>query len=66
MLHPGMLATVTFLNALLFLVGIVLMLLGSFPQVRDRSPRLFLNGFLVTVAGIVFMLVAAFALTPRT
>lgn len=59
-----MLKTLTFLNSLLFLGGIVLMLVGSFPSVRDRAPKLFLNGFLVTVAGIVFMLVAAFAATP--
>lgn len=59
-----MLETITFLNSLLFLVGIVLMLVGSFPKIRDRFPRLFLNGFLCTVAGIVFMIAAAFNLTP--
>ena len=40
------------------------MIVGSFPSVRDRSPRLFMNGFLVTVVGIALMLVAAFSLTP--
>ncbi len=61
-----MAGTLTFLNALLFLVGIVLMVVGSFPAVRDRAPKLFLNGFLVTLVGIVSMLVAAFVLTPRS
>ncbi|CAN5855100.1 hypothetical protein BH24DEI2_BH24DEI2_09190 [soil metagenome] len=59
-----MLETLTFLDAVLFLVGIVLMIAGSFPKVRERVPKLFLNGFLVTLAGLVSMLVAAFAFSP--
>ena len=61
-----MLEAAPFVTSLLFLVGIVVMIVGSFPGVRDRSPRLFLNGFLVTLVGIAVMLVAAFLLTPQS
>ena len=54
--------TLTFVNACFFLVGIVLMVVSSFPNLAERYPRLFLNGFLLTVVAIVLMVVAAFVL----
>ena len=59
-----MLEAAPFVTSLFFLVGIVIMIVGSFPKVRDRSPRLFLNGFLLTIVGIAMMLAAAFWLSP--
>ena len=58
-----LLDTLTFINASLFLAGIVLMVASSFPQITERFPKLFLNGFLLTVVAIVLMVIAAFALS---
>jgi len=52
-----------FVNASIFLVGIILLLLGSFPSLKERYPKLFLNGFLLTVVSLMLMVVAAFVLS---
>ena len=56
------LETATFINSLIFFVGIVLLVAGSFPQLRERWPKLFLNGFMLTLIGIGLMVVTAFIL----
>ena len=56
------LETATFVNSIIFLFGILLLVAGSFPQIRERWPKLFLNGFMLNLLSIGLMVVTAFML----
>ncbi|NLG08412.1 MAG: hypothetical protein GX560_04030 [Deinococcales bacterium] len=47
------------LSSYLFLAGVLLVFLTIVPAVRERFPRAFGLGFLVAVASVVLVLVAA-------
>lgn len=52
-----------FFTSFLFLTGIIMMIASSFMAVRERFPKLFMQGFLLTIAGIALMVVASFLLS---